>query len=342
MSMRPSTSSLTSVEICAGGGGQALGLEQAGFDHTVLVEIDPWSCETLWTNRPEWKVVEGDLKKFDGTPYRGVDLLAGGVPCPPFSVAGKRLGADDERDLFPEALRLTDEMRPRAVMIENVRGILAKEFDAYRAEFSLEVAKLGYRPIGWRLLNASDFGVPQLRPRAVFVALREELAEGFSWPEPELATESATGTELWRSAPTVGEALYDLMASCGWTGADAWRERADKIAPTIVGGSRRHGGPDLGPTRAKRQWDALGVNGRLIAAEPPEPDFEGAPYLTVPMVARLQGFPDSWIFAGKKTAAYRQVGNAFPPPVACAVGERIAAALQANKSPDVRQVEAAR
>lgn len=310
-----------------------MGLEQAGFEHVALVEIDSHSCRTLRQNRPEWNVVEGDLKEFDGTPYRGVDLLAGGVPCPPFSMAGKKLGADDDRDLFPEALRLTGEVRPLAVMLENVRGILAREFDSYRAEFASEMEALGYRVIGWRLLNASDFGVPQLRPRTVFVALQEKITDGFSWPDLAVFQPSADDARLWQGAPTVGEALHDLMASGGWPGADAWRKRASKIAPTIVGGSRKHGGPDLGPTRAKRSWDEMGVNGRLIANEPPGPEFEGNPHLTVQMVARLQGFPDDWQFSGRKTAAYRQVGNAFPPPVARAVGERIAAALASRAVP---------
>ncbi len=323
----------TSLEICAGGGGQALGLEQAGFEHMALVEIDKHSCETLRQNRPNWTVIEGDLKEFNGASYQGVDLLAGGVPCPPFSVAGKRLGADDERDLFPEVLRLTGEVRPNAVMIENVRGILAREFDTYRAQFSSQVEALGYRAMGWRLMNASDFGVPQLRPRAVFVALRDEPAEGFSWPEPLHGFEPTDGGgTFWREAPTVGEALHDLMASRGWLGADEWRERAGKIAPTIVGGSRKHGGPDLGPTRAKRQWNEMGVNGRLIANEAPGPDFVGNPCLTVQMVARLQGFPDEWRFSGRKTAAYRQVGNAFPPPVARAVGGQILTALASSRA----------
>jgi DNA (cytosine-5)-methyltransferase 1 len=181
--------------------------------------------------------------------------LAGGVPCPPFSMAGKILGADDERDLFPEALRLTDEVRPRAVMIENVRGILAREFSSYRDEFVEAIEALGYRAVGWRLLNASDFGVPQLRPRAVFVAFEEGCgaADSFSWPEPAWS-EPGGETRLWKGPPSVGETLHDLMAAGGWPGADAWREQAAAIAPTIVGGSRKHGGPDLGPTRAKRQW----------------------------------------------------------------------------------------
>lgn len=113
---------LTSLEICAGAGGQALGLEQAGFAHSALVEIDPASCATLRLNRPHWAVFQQDLACFDGRPYRGVDLLAGGLPCPPFSVAGKQLGSRDERNLFPAALRLVDEIRPRAVMIEAACG----------------------------------------------------------------------------------------------------------------------------------------------------------------------------------------------------------------------------
>ena len=116
---------LTSVEICAGAGGQALGLSMAGFHHLVLVEYEKEYCEVLKMNRPDWNVVCADVHDFDGTPYKGVDLFAGGVPCPPFSAAGKQLGKDDERDLFPEAIRLIREIEPKAVMLENVRGILS-------------------------------------------------------------------------------------------------------------------------------------------------------------------------------------------------------------------------
>ncbi|HOO93670.1 MAG TPA: DNA cytosine methyltransferase, partial [Opitutales bacterium] len=113
---------LTAVELCAGAGGQALGLELAGFEHCALVEIDSHCCNTLRANRPQWNVVEQDLREFDGVPYKGVDLLAGGLPCPPFSKAGKQLGQGDERNLFPEGIRLVRETMPKAVMIENVRG----------------------------------------------------------------------------------------------------------------------------------------------------------------------------------------------------------------------------
>lgn len=310
------TTGLTSLEVCAGGGGQALGLEQAGFEHQGLVEIDRHCCETLRFNRPRWQVFEQDLEAFDGSPFKGVDLFAGGLPCPPFSKAGKQLGTADERNMFPAAIRLIDETRPRAIMIENVRGILDAVFGDYRDYVSGQIAKLGYKT-DWRLLNASEFGVPQLRPRVVFVAVLKNLAEHFEWPSPHK-----------HSPPTVGEILFNLMAARHWRGAAAWRERANEIAPTIVGGSKKHGGPDLGPTRARKAWAALGVDGLCIAESPPERDFVGMPRLTVPMVARLQGFPDDWIFTGRKTPAYRQVGNAFPPPVAHAVGQQIAAALQ--------------
>jgi DNA (cytosine-5)-methyltransferase 1 len=302
------------VEICAGGGGQALGLEQAGFVHATAVEIDAACCATLRLNRPHWKVIEGDLAVFNGAAYRGVDLLAGGLPCPPFSKAGKQLGSADERNLFPEAVRLVDEIRPRAVMIENVRGILDAVFTDYRQYIAGELQKLGYQT-GWHMLNASDFGVPQLRPRVVFVALQRDHYEHFAWPIRTI------------TPPTVGETLYDLIAARGWVGAAAWREKANDIAPTVVGGSKKHGGPDLGPTRARRAWATLGVDGLGIWDDAPAPDFVGMPRLTVRMVARLQGFPDTWEFAGRKTAAYRQVGNAFPPPVAQAVAANLRQAL---------------
>lgn len=305
----------SSIEICAGAGGQALGLELAGFEHSSLVELESAACQTLRINRPNWNVIEGDVRSFSAEKWKGIDLFAGGVPCPPFSKAGKQLGKEDERDLFPEAIRLVSECKPSAVMLENVRGLLDSTFDDYRSQIVNDLKKLGY--LGeWRLLNAKDFGVPQLRPRVIFVALKKGLAEHFTWPEP--------GKII---APTVGDALYDLMASDGWKGAEKWKQNACSIAPTLVGGSKKHGGPDLGPTRAKKAWAELSVDGKGIANSPPEKDFKGMPKLTIRMAARIQGFPDNWEFSGKKTAAYRQIGNAFPPPVAAAVGTAIYDAL---------------
>ena len=317
---------MNSIEFCAGAGGQALGLELAGFRHEALVEIEADYAKTLRLNRPDWDVRTADMNVFDGRAYKGVDILAAGLPCPPFSMAGKQLGEKDERNLFPAAIRLIDEIRPKAVMIENVRGFLSAVFDDYRNHLKVQLKKLGYTA-DWRLLNASDFGVPQLRPRVVIVAVRDDLNDVFDWPAP-----------LPHNPPTVGQTLHDLMAAEGWPGAKSWAERANDIAPTIVGGSKKHGGPDLGPTRARQAWASLGVEGRTLAEQAPGPDYVGMPRLTVRMVARIQGFPDNWQFYGRKTTAYRRVGNAFPPPVAKAVAQNLRIALSVRKHFPVRSV----
>ena len=314
------TAGLTALELCAGAGGQALGYEQAGIGHAGLVEMDKHACATLRLNRPNWNVIEADLNAFDGSSFKGIDIIAGGLPCPPFSIAGKQLGIKDNRNLFPSMIRLVDQIRPRAVMIENVRGILDAVFIDYRLYVAAELKKLGYQT-GWNLMNAASFGVPQLRQRVVFIAVRKEYEQNFTWPECSIA-----------KPKTVGEVLYDLMAANGWRGAQAWSKAADDIAPTIVGGSLKHGGPDLGPTRARAAWAALGVDGLGIANKAPDRDFEGMPRLTVRMVARLQGFPDDWQFAGSKTQTYRQVGNAFPSPFARAVAENLKECLSASRA----------
>ena len=316
------------VEICAGAGGQSLGLELAGFEHELAVELDPNACATLRGNRPHWKVAQGDVASpavWSPADYAGIDLLAGGVPCPPFTIAGKQLGATDERDLFAWAIELCGVMEPRALLLENVRGLSLPRFAAYRQHVLDRLAELGYAA-DWRLLHASDYGVPQLRPRFVLVAMRPEDFAYFSWPEP-------TGPP-----PFVGETLHDLMAENGWLGASAWARRANDIAPTIVGGSKKHGGPDLGPTRAKRAWREMGVDALGVADAAPSADDPVTllPKLTCEMVARLQGWDDAeyrWTFAGRKTSNYRQIGNAFPPPVAHALGASIRRALDHEGMP---------
>lgn len=307
---------LTSVEMCAGAGGQAQGLEDAGIDHVALVELDADACATLKLNRPAWNVQLGDLKEFDARPYKGVELVTGGLPCPPYSIAGRQLGPADDRDLFGHGLRVMDEVRPQGAMLENVKGILDPKFEEVRFGIRDNLKKLGF-VVDWRLLNAADFGVSQLRPRVVFVALPARVAEFFKWPVPNPF-----------SPPGVGPLLLDLMSARGWEGAGAWAERADDIAPTLVGGSKKHGGADLGPTRAKKAWAKLGVNGISLANDAPPRGFNAMPRLTWRMTARLQGFSDSWMFAGGKTSIYRQIGNAFPPPVACAVAASIRTALE--------------
>lgn len=304
------------LEICAGAGGQAAGLELAGFEHSVAVEIDHDASETLRLNRPTWKVHEGDVREIDGRAYRGIDVVAGGVPCPPFSVAGKQLGSGDERDLFPEALRLVREAKPAAVMLENVRGLAGAKFAPYRQAIAQELDSMGYA-LDWQVLNASSYGVPQLRPRFILVAMKRRYFSRFHWPEP-------TGTP-----PTVGATLVDLMGANGWAGAEQWARDADGVAPTVVGGSRKHGGADLGPTRSRAGWLKLRVDGKGVANEAPPADtpLDHVPRLTTEMVARIQGFPTEWKFFGRKTSVYRQIGNAFPSLVAQQVGQSIRSAL---------------
>ncbi len=322
-------SELTCLEICAGAGGQSRGLELAGFTHALALEIDSDAAETLRLNRPDWDVLEDDVRNLDGAQYHGVDLLAGGVPCPPFSVAGGQLGSDDERDLFPEALRLVREVGPAAVMLENVKGLAERKFSDYRQAVIDELEHLGYE-IHWQVLNACEYGVSQLRPRFVLVAIKRRYSAHFTWPTP-------TSTPS-----TVGKVLYPPMAANGWPGAKAWAKRANSIAPTIVGGSHKHGGPDLGPTRARADWLRLGVEGRSIAedAPPAHAPYDYLPRLTCEMVALIQGFDADWRFAGRKTSKYRQIGNAFPPPVAQAIGVQIKAALVGARSKPLRLVRA--
>ncbi|MFC8005929.1 DNA cytosine methyltransferase [Streptomyces olivaceus] len=390
-------SPLTSIEICAGAGGQAVGLHNAGFDHRALVEWDQHAVETLSANVAGWpgwdaeradRLEPMDVKSFLNSEVykelgldRGeLDLLAGGVPCPPFSLAGKQLGKDDERDLFPAALEIIEALLPKAVMIENVRGILEppEVFIEYRAEILRDLGKLGYvvprikskwspaqkdramRDV-WRRLDAADFGVPQLRPRAILVVVHEEYLNDcgarFSWPA-RLDGEGVTVAEALRE--TMEERLKPFWnkvpkglppKSRRRTGQEVfkdWLSDAEKaaaanrgIAPTLVGGSRKHGGADLGPTRAKKAWESLGVNAMGLANDPencdPERDLfrDPGPMLTVEQAAIIQGFPRGWTFQGRKTARYRQVGNAFPPPVAEAVGRAIAAVLRPEDREDL-------
>ncbi|MGW5736111.1 MULTISPECIES: DNA cytosine methyltransferase [Streptomyces] len=384
------TSPLTSIEICAGAGGQAVGLHNAGFDHLDLVEWDPHAVRTLQANACNWpgwskkradSLEPMDVKEFLGSKAHeklgievgDLDLLAGGVPCPPFSLAGKRLGKDDERDLFPDAIRIIRALKPRAVMIENVRGILEPPgvFIEYRNGVLNDLRDLGYEVpeiedhwlpdkqdvamrSAWRRLDAADFGVPQLRPRAILVAIRRDVLEDsgveFLWPT-RLSGEQATVVgALEKSMKRRCKDFWDKnqdgeQAKPGErTGRDVYyewlrdaKEAADAgrgVAPTLVGGSKKHGGADLGPTRAKRAWESMGVDAMGVANDRTECDpgrdlFRAAgPMLTVEQAAIIQGFPEGWKFRGKKTARYRQVGNAFPPPVAEAVGRAIAAVLR--------------
>ncbi|GGP91092.1 DNA cytosine methyltransferase [Streptosporangium pseudovulgare] len=318
---------LTSLEVCAGAGGQALGLEQAGFDPVLLVDNDSHACATLRVNRPDWRVLQTDLKDFVGTEHDGVsdvDLLSGGVPSAPFSIAGKQQGTADDRDLLRTAVFLAMDVRPRAILLETTPSLLTSPgFEEVRSFIKEELRHLGYE-LAWKVLDAQHFGVPQTRRSSIIIAMPPTDFARFEWPRPQ------------DSAPTVGEVLRESMGRNGWTGAEAWAVSANRVAPTIVGGSKKHGGADLGPTRTKRSWLELGVDGSGLADEVPGPEFvlnadlgrHGLPRLTVEQVAILQGLPADWLVTGRKTARYRQVAQMFPPAIATAVGRQIWTALQ--------------
>lgn len=317
----------TVVEICAGAGGQSLGLHKAGFRHELAIELDESAAHTLRSNlqrlQDDADVRVGDVADdglWNPEAYEGVDLLAGGVPCPPFSVAGRQLGSQDERDLFAWAVELAGRVQPRGLLLENVRGLSMPRFAGYRQAVAERLGEFGYWS-EWKLLHASDFGVPQLRPRFVLIALRAEDADYFAWPEPE------------EEAATVGKTLRELMNEHKWRHLEEWVEGAQGIGPTIVGGSKKHGGADLGPTRAKQAWAKLGVDAHGVADDAPvrdaPPPSVKRPRLTNTMVAAIQGWGPEypWSFEGRKTSVYRQIGNAFPPPVAHRLGEAIRSAL---------------
>jgi len=313
------------AELCIGAGGQALGLEHAGLTHALGIDTDRDACATVRHNRPGWDVRQADIRNLDGRDLRGIDVLAAGIPCPPFSVAGQQKGSDDERDLFPTMLRLVRESRPMADLIENVPGFASSRFNTYREAIFDQLRLLGYE-LHTNIFNAADFGVPQLRPRFVMVGIKTSLKRPFTWPQPS------------KTRLTIGDALYPFMAECGWAGALAWRDGAQDIAPTLVGGSKKHGGADLGPTRAKAKWASLSVDGKGVADAPPNTltPLDAMPRLTNRMAARVQGFPEDWVFLGKKTSVYRQIGNAFPPPVATAIGQAIVNALAKGRKKRLR------
>ena len=309
-----SLKSLTCLELFGGAGGRALGLEQAGFIHRAVIEPDPHACLTLQMNWP-WRIVQADIREITGNDFSGIDLVSGWLSSPERADAEQQGG-------FPQVARLIHEIRPRAVLLDGSKKLLAKSFAGYLDHVCSDLLEFGY-DVHWKLIRASDYRVPQLRPRVVLVAMRRPWSQHLRLPEP-----------MPVGPPTVGDILYDLMGEAGWPGVGDWCERAQRIAPTIISPGKRRGGSDLGPARAREAWKALGIDGMGIANEPPGPDFpaDRLPRLTIRMVARIQGFPDLWMFPDPKTLAYREVSAAFPPPVAEAYGVAIREALLSSDS----------
>jgi DNA (cytosine-5)-methyltransferase 1 len=271
-------------------------------------------------------VRETDLLQFDPAEDQqvyDVHLLSGGLPrVKSPAVAARTRGDDAELSVLKAAVDLVYGVQPRAILFENVPELIRKsDYAPVRELVAKELGHLGYQ-FRWHVLNAKDFGVPQSREVGFLVAFKGDLMDRFEWPRPNADP-----------PPTVGEALQESMGARGWPDAVRWAAQADSIAPTIVGGSWERGGADLGPTGAATvadqvpdaafSWDpALGRRGRVA--------------LTVEQVALLQGFPPDWRIAGRKTARYRQVGNATPPPLAHALGESIAEALRAGEDAQAR------
>ncbi|MBL1288084.1 DNA cytosine methyltransferase [Streptomyces sp. For3] len=314
-------SKLRFVDVCAGAGGLALGLQAAGFAPTLLLDKKQVACETLRLNRPAWNVLEMDLLDFDPAEHQhtyDVDLLSAGLPRVKSSATVARAETEEELRLLEAAVLLAHSIQPRALLIENVPGLVdSPNFEDVREFIRKELEHLGYR-FRWFVLNAADFGVPQDRKQGVLVALKEEYFAAFSPPVPTVT----------HHVP-VGQALRRSMAARGWPGADAWAAQAVSVAPTLVGGSDNRGGADLGPTGSKKAWERMRVNGGALADDVPGPhdDVSGMIKLTGEQTALLQAFPQEWQFAGKKTARYRQIGHASPPPVGTALGRAVATAL---------------
>ncbi|OEV27746.1 5-methylcytosine methyltransferase [Streptomyces nanshensis] len=320
-------SELRFVDVCAGGGGLALGLEHAGFAPLLLLDQKPVACDTLRMNRPAWHVLEEDLLEFVPSQHQeidDVDLLSAGLPRVKSSATFARTESEVELRLLQATVDLAHAVRPRALLIENVPELVdAPGFQPIRDFIRKGLDHLGYR-FRWFVLNAADFGVPQDRKQGVLVALKNQYFDAFRPPDATV-----------REHRSVGQALHRSMAMGGWRDADRWAAQALSVAPTLVGGSDRRGGADLGLTGTKRAWARMGVDGGTVADNVPGPDFawtpetgrQGMVKITTSQAALLQGFPSDWGFAGKKTARYRQIGHASPPPVGRELGLAIRAAL---------------
>lgn len=325
-----------SIELFAGGGGLALGMEKAGFKHVLLNEFDAHACNTLRLNRPEWNVVEGDVANVDFTPWRGrVDFISGGFPCQAFSYAGKGEGFNDTRGtLFFQLARAVDEIRPKVFMGENVRGLAAHDNGRTLETIKRVIRELGYTLVEPRVLKAICYHVPQKRERLILIAVRNDYADRvrFEWPSPYRRVMTL------RDAFFAGE-LYDtdvppspcqkypekkrrVMAMVP-EGGD-WRDLPEEVQKEYMGASFYLGGGKTGMARRL----SLDEPGLTLTCAPAQKQTERChPTETRPLsvreYARIQTFPDDWRFAGTVSAQYKQIGNAVPVNLAWAVGRAV-------------------
>lgn len=326
----------TSVELFAGGGGLAIGLEQAGFNHVLLNEFDKNACATLRTNRPKWNVVEGDIHNVDFTPYKGkVDLLSGGFPCQAFSYAGKGGGFKDTRGtLFFELARAAVEIQPRVILCENVKGLTSHDGGKTFNTICNVFAEIGYTLFDPKVLRAVRYKVPQKRERIILVAVRNDLVENakFAYPQPfhyvlHLSDTFYKGV-LYKTDvpdapfPKYSEKKQKVLAMVP-AGGD-WRDLPEDVAREYMGGSWGLGGGKTGMARRLSMDEpslTLTCAPAQMQTERCHP-IETRP-LTVREYARIQTFPDDWVFCGDIGAQYKQIGNAVPVNMGAAVGRSI-------------------
>lgn len=327
--LRASKTNFTSVDLFAGGGGTALGLENAGFKHLLLSELDKSACETLRQNRPDWNVVEGDVSSLDFTPYRGkVDLLEGGFPCQAFSSAGKKLGFEDTRGtLFYEFARAVKEIGPKVAIGENVKGLLTHD-KGRTLQTMLDVLKdidvdgLRYK-VAHFLLRSQYLDVPQKRERLIIVAIREDVFSGSFYPPEEqnyiVTLRQAIG-DLPQGPgvtyPARKREILEMVPEGGY-----WRDLPIEIQMEYLAGSFHLGGGKTGMAR-RLAWDEPSLT---LTCAPAQKQTERChPVETRPLntreYARIQTFPDTWEFSGSVAQIYKQIGNAVPVNLSFHVG----------------------
>lgn len=323
---------ITNIELFAGAGGLALGLEQAGIDGVCFVEFDHSACNTLRLNRPGWNVVEGDIHTVSFTQYKGkVDLVTGGAPCQAFSYAGKKLGFGDTRGtLFAEFARCVGEVQPKMFLFENVRGLLSHDKGRTFATIEHEFEQLGYT-IQHQVLNACYYGVGQKRERIIVVGIRNNLTSKIHFEYPQPDSEWTTLRKALAYVPksdgqTFSENKRKVMELVPPGGC--WVDLPEDIAKAYMGRSYYSGGGRRGMAR-RIAWDepclTLTTSPSQKQTERCHPD-ETRPF-TVREYARIQSFPDYWEFAGTIGDQYKQIGNAVPVEMARRIGVALRNAL---------------
>jgi len=324
----------TVLELFAGAGGLAVGMEKAGLKCVALNEIDKWACKTLRNNRPNWNVLEGDIKSFDFSEYKNkVDVVTGGFPCQAFSYAGKKLGLADARGtLFYEFARVVKEVNPPICIGENVRGLLSHENGKTLQGMISILDEIGYNVVPVQVLKAINYKVPQKRERLIVVGIRKDIELKYEYPKPykkvyNLLDALKKGELFDKNVPKSLGAKYpeskkkvlDLVPQKGY-----WRDLPLEIQKEFMGGSFHLGGGKTGIARRIGWYEpclTLTCSPAQKQTERCHPE-ETRPF-TVREYARIQTFPDNWIFEGSMAQQYKQIGNAVPVNLGCEVGYSI-------------------